>query len=499
VFPPVDPAVLTAPVDRELLAALTDRGLLTPMLPTCPLPSPDPPDPDEVVTPPEPYDGRPALRITHTAYRGLLRYLGSRPPEAAGALLGPRGGDLITRFVPDRWGHPTPASFTFGAAELNRAVRPFVRRGEEVLGLAHSHPGGCPAPSPGDRAYLARVFGNPRHAGLTAFLFPIVEGGRLRPYVALRDGPGGAVRIEDARLEVVADPRPPRTRAAPGPLDTARIAPLLDVGRMAASTVTFVGVGGGANHARNLARCGLGRLNLVDFDTVEAVNVCRQEHPADMVGRLKVDALARELRRINPRLRVRRHPRDFCTLTDAEVDRHFGDTDLFVFAVDNLAANARGNEVALRLGKPAVWGGLYAGGRAGEVAFWTPGLPCYRCLCAARYAARDRGEDVGQPAESADILAVQHLDSVAGMVALGLLTAGADNGYGRLIAQLGGRNFLQMKLSPEWAWRGRDVVREQLGVAADCPAYFSWVTIARSDPAGGDPPCPDCARYRRGG
>ncbi|HEX3151195.1 MAG TPA: ThiF family adenylyltransferase [Gemmataceae bacterium] len=267
---------------------------------------------------------------------------------------------------------------------------------------------------------------------------------------------------------------------------------------MATRTVTIIGNGGGANLTRNLARCNIKRLNLVDFDHVEAVNVCRQEHAADQVGWPKVEALARELRRINSGLQVRRFTRNFCEFSDREIDQHFGETDLFVFAVDNLAANARGNEVALRLGKPAIWSGLYAGGRAGEVVWWKRDLPCFRCLCGKRYALRDRGADVGQLAESADIFAIQYLDSVAGMIALGLLTADADNAYGRLIERLGDRNFLQLKISSERAWQDRDVIREQLQIPANNPGYLAWCTAARRDPAGGQPPRVDCQTFRGG-
>lgn len=492
---PVHAALRHAPLDHELRTLLAGHD--APSASGIPLPPDEPPEVDETTTPAEPREEGLAFRVTHPAYRAMMAYLARRPPEAAGALLGPNGGNLITRFVPDEWGQATPASFTFGTAELNRAIRPFVAQGEEVLGLAHSHPPGCPTPSTGDRAYLDRLFGNPKNRGLNAFLFPIVEGGTLRPYVALRAAPDRPLCFADARLEVVPTRRNRRRRVRSGPLDTTRIQPLLAVEALASRTVTIVGLGGGANLARNFARCGVGRLNLVDYDAVEPVNVCRQEHAGDQVGWPKVEALAWELRRINPHLTVRRFRRDFCEYTDAEIDRLFGDTDLFVFAVDNLAANARGNEVALRLGTPALWSGLYAGGRAGEVVWWKPGLPCYRCLCGARYAARDRGEDVGQPLESADIFAVQYLDSVAGMIALGLLTAGAGNGYGRLIEGLGDRNFVQLRIS-EWTWHGRDVVREHLGIAADCPAYVSWNAIARRDPAGGQPPCPDCRTFRGG-
>lgn len=495
-FPPVDFELQSALRDANVPAAIADWGGCGPpgAVSFTPVASPAP---DAAAMPPEPKDSRRVFRIDRTAYRFLMRYLITRPPEAAGALLGPKGANLVTRFVPDRWGQATPASFTFGTAGLNRSIRRFIIRGEDVKGLVHSHPHGCTRPSGGDLIYLDRLFRNPKHDDVREFWFPIVEGGAFRPFIALRDEAGGPVRIVEARLEIVTPPVRTRKRVKPGPLDTTRIRPLIDIVRMATRTVTLVGTGGGANLARNLARSNLGCLNLIDFDSIEGVNICRQEHMADTTGWLKVDALAAELGRINPGLHVRCFPRNFCEFTDADIDRLFGDTDLFVFAVDNLAANARGNEVALRLGKPAVWSGLYAGGRAGEIAFWKPGLPCYRCLCGARYAALDRGQSVGQPVESADIFAVQFLDSVAGMIALGLLTEGADNGYGRLITRLDRRNFLQLKIAPDWTWKGRDVFREQLQVPADCPAYFSFLTIAREDPAGGQPPCPDCVRFRK--
>jgi hypothetical protein len=260
--------------------------------------------------------------------------------------------------------------------------------------------------------------------------------------------------------------------------------------------VTIVGTGGGANLARNLARCGVGQLRLDDFDRVEAANICRQEHMHDQIGMLKVDALAAELKRINPAIDVRCIDRDFCTMGDAEIDERFGDCDLFVFAVDNLPANARGNATALRLRKPAIWSGVYPRGRAGEIVFWHPGLAsCHRCLCANRYRKHADGLITTPPNSSPDVLSVQLVDSIAGMLSIGLLTRGASDFYGRLIDQLGDRNFLQIKIDPEWKWGGRDVIGEHLGIDVKCPAYFSFVTIARRDPTGGQPPCPDCIKF----
>lgn len=279
-------------------------------------------------------------------------------------------------------------------------------------------------------------------------------------------------------------------------IDYSRIRGVVDLERMRHSCVTVIGTGGSAGLCQSLARCGLGSIQLIDRDVVEASNVARQEHFLDWVGRPKVTALKHELNRINRHLAVTALHRDFCTIGDDEADRLFAATSLFVFGTDNHAAQARGNELALRLGKPAVWIGLYEGGRAGEVVFWKPGLvSCYRCLCAARYEAFAAGS-VNPPSAGATVLAVQFLDAIAGMLIVGLLTAGADNRFGRLIADLGERNFIQAKLDPSWTFHGRDTIRERLGIPDGNDAYFSFNAVALRDPDRGEPPCPDCARFR---
>ena len=46
---------------------------------------------------------------------------------------------------------------------------------------------------------------------------------------------------------------------------------------------------------------------------------------------------------------------------------------VFVAATDSHAAQARVNQIALALNKPAVFVGVYEGGGGGEVDFWRPG------------------------------------------------------------------------------------------------------------------------------
>ena len=279
-----------------------------------------------------------------------------------------------------------------------------------------------------------------------------------------------------------------------------RIQPSIDVARMQSSHVLVVGAGGAAGLVNHLVRSGLGGATLVDFDHVSASNIGRQAHDTEFIGRPKVEAVAIAARRTNPNVDVRTAERNLLEMSDAEIDDLFGDANLIIYATDNFAAQARGNEIALRLGKPVLWVGLYAGGQAGEAIWWKPGLPCFRCLCENRYAAHARAAAAGRKLDPASdgctIFDITLLDSIAGMLAVGLLTQGSGNRFGRLIDQLGDRNFIQVQLAPLWQLNGRNPVRDYLGVVPEIDRFFAWNTIVRRHPDGGDPPCPDCVRWR---
>lgn len=65
--------------------------------------------------------------------------------------------------------------------------------------------------------------------------------------------------------------------------------------------IHIVGCGSvGSTIAENLARCGVTKMTLWDFDTVEPRNICNQMFRQQDVGRLKVEALKDILMDINP-------------------------------------------------------------------------------------------------------------------------------------------------------------------------------------------------------
>lgn len=284
-------------------------------------------------------------------------------------------------------------------------------------------------------------------------------------------------------------------------LDFSRIATAVDVPRMQAARAVIVGAGGSAGLANNLVRCGLGRLTLLDFDHVAASNMARQDHDAEFIGAPKVEAMAVAAKRTNPDVEVRTIERDVLEMTEAEIEDVFGDADLIVNATDSFEASAFGNRIALKFGIPSIWIGLYPEGRAGEVIWWYAGIiACFRCLCSKRYATHVRaaaeGRKLDPVSDGCTIFDITLLDAIAGMIAVGLLTRGAKNRFGRLIDQLGDRNFIQVQLDPTWQLNGRNPVREFLGIAPDNDTFFAWNTVVRRDPDGGNPPCPDCLRFR---
>ena len=71
------------------------------------------------------------------------------------------------------------------------------------------------------------------------------------------------------------------------------------------ATVAICGLGGlGSNIAIALARAGIGKLILIDFDRVDITNLHRQQYKATQIGRYKTDALAENLLEIAPYMEI---------------------------------------------------------------------------------------------------------------------------------------------------------------------------------------------------
>lgn len=104
------------------------------------------------------------------------------------------------------------------------------------------------------------------------------------------------------------------------------------------STVAICGLGGlGSNIAVSLARAGIGKLILVDFDKVDISNLHRQQYKADQIGRFKTEALAENLREIAPYIKVETHA---VAVTEENLEALLSEADLICEAFDRAKAKA---------------------------------------------------------------------------------------------------------------------------------------------------------------
>ncbi|MBK6346033.1 MAG: sulfur carrier protein ThiS adenylyltransferase ThiF [Bacteroidales bacterium] len=97
-------------------------------------------------------------------------------------------------------------------------------------------------------------------------------------------------------------------------------------------TVGIAGCGGlGSNCAVALARCGVGKLVIADYDIVTLQNLNRQYYFHDQIGRLKVHALRENIQRINPAISVKAFDMKLCV---SDVLELFAGCDVIVEAFD---------------------------------------------------------------------------------------------------------------------------------------------------------------------
>ena len=110
------------------------------------------------------------------------------------------------------------------------------------------------------------------------------------------------------------------------------------VKKLQAATVAVCGLGGlGSNIAISLARAGIGKLLLVDFDCVDVTNLHRQQYKACQVGLPKPEALLANLKEIAPYTEFEMH---FEKVTAENAATLLADADVICEAFDGAEAKA---------------------------------------------------------------------------------------------------------------------------------------------------------------
>jgi molybdopterin-synthase adenylyltransferase len=147
--------------------------------------------------------------------------------------------------------------------------------------------------------------------------------------------------------------------------------------RLKAATVAIVGAGGlGSPAALYLAAAGVGRLRLIDDDTVSIDNLQRQIiFRTDDAGEAKVARAAAALATLNPNTQV--DPRNV-RLTGANARALLDGADIVLDGTDDFETRFAVNAACRALGLPLTSGAV--GRWDGQVAVFASGGPCYRCL-----------------------------------------------------------------------------------------------------------------------
>lgn len=108
--------------------------------------------------------------------------------------------------------------------------------------------------------------------------------------------------------------------------------------QFSSATVAVCGLGGlGSNIAIALARAGIGKLLLIDFDRVDLTNLHRQQYKATQIGCYKTDALAENLWEIAPYTELQTVT---TRITEGNFARLLKDVDIICEAFDNAESKA---------------------------------------------------------------------------------------------------------------------------------------------------------------
>ncbi|MEM4294089.1 MAG: ThiF family adenylyltransferase [Thermoplasmata archaeon] len=147
--------------------------------------------------------------------------------------------------------------------------------------------------------------------------------------------------------------------------------------KLSRAYIAIIGAGALGNTCANLAaRAGFGRITIVDRDIVEMTNLQRQILYTERdLGKPKAEVLARHLRKINSRVRVRGVVGDFNSSNGEEL---LEGVDVVLDCTDNLATRFLLNDICLKHGIPWIYAGVLA--TSGMTFNVLPSGPCFRCI-----------------------------------------------------------------------------------------------------------------------
>lgn len=158
---------------------------------------------------------------------------------------------------------------------------------------------------------------------------------------------------------------------------------ILETDVMSQKRAVILGCGSvGSLVALELARAGVAHFLLCDADIVEYHNVCRHQCGIEDVGDLKVNAVSRKIKNINPNAEVVKFEGIVQNLPKATLDDFCVPYQtVFVGCADNRDADIYTNRISIFYSASFISIGFWERAYAGEIFYHIPNrsMPCYEC------------------------------------------------------------------------------------------------------------------------
>ena len=143
------------------------------------------------------------------------------------------------------------------------------------------------------------------------------------------------------------------------------------------ANILIIGCGGiGCTSAKLLARAGVGKITLIDADTIEISNLQRQiAYVEENIGFYKSEILAKRLKQINPHIRIENYN---SKLDESNAEQLISTQDLVLDGCDNFTTRYLVNQICTQLNVPLI--SASAIGFQGQLFMVEGDSACYECL-----------------------------------------------------------------------------------------------------------------------
>ena len=165
-----------------------------------------------------------------------------------------------------------------------------------------------------------------------------------------------------------------------------RRATLLETKVLNDKTVLCIGLGTGGGHAAiELAKCGVGRFDLIDPDRLTVGNVVRHPGGISQVGRYKVNVIRDLILEKNPEARVSIYPVAVTVENFETIRPLIAGADVVICGTDNRPSKLLVNRLCVEENVVAVYGGAFRRAYGGQVLRVRPKASlCHECFVAAK-------------------------------------------------------------------------------------------------------------------